>query len=74
MGPQPEVTSVLTNRKGYVTYKAHPIHQDKPAKLSEVFKDVTIHAETRDQEGIKFDISISQFYQFEQLIHKQEYF
>jgi hypothetical protein len=70
MGVLPEATSVLTNKKGFISYIAY-LNAGKSALLSQVFEGVTIHNETRDKDAIKFDIAITDFYPFENKIEKQ---
>lgn len=48
MGPQPEATSALTNKKGFITYLATPV-EEKKSTLTETFKSIVIHNETIDK-------------------------
>ena len=70
LGKIPQMTSGITNQKGYITYKAFKTG-DSPVPLKEICKEIDIFHLTEDSDALTFDILWNDYYHFEQLIDQQ---
>lgn len=74
LGKVPQMTSVITNHKGYITYIAEKTDPSSKATIKETFKNFKIFNLTESNAESKFDILWNDYYHFEQHIEKQNDF